>query len=191
MQFKSYDTEYYVAIGGRQLPVTPSKISTSFAGRNETLELADGLPASLIRTRDLLEISFDFWLPSQLYPFLTGGSGQTMKLVNSVTGKLGIAGDILGNYAEDAMMLKHYLEIRDLHDHIIDSMTNKKPTNFFIARKAWQGFNWDIDVTVEDYTITDDADNGADMLCSIRLRQYRWYSTKILKSDGTVQKTRP
>ena len=45
-------------------------------------------------------------------------------------------------------------------------------------------------VTIEDFTINENAENGMDINIQMTLRRYVKYSTKILKSDGTVQKTR-
>ena len=46
-----------------------------------------------------------------------------------------------------------------------------------------------IQVTLEDYTVTEDTANGFDLLCSVRLKQYKQYSAQKLditeNDDGT------
>lgn len=68
----------------------------------------------------------------------------------------------------------------------------KKPFQFVILRTDYRKeilFHTDILVSLEDYTITEDAKNGLDLSVSVKLKQYREYGTKILKlteEDGTT-----
>ncbi len=39
-------------------------------------------------------------------------------------------------------------------------------------------FNTNIKVSLEEYAISEDADNGSDVKVAIKLKQYRDYSTK-------------
>ena len=161
---------YQVFLGTVLLPVTPSKIETIINSRTQTIDLIDGNEVSILKSAGLTQIQFEFMIPSQNYPFanLSGG------LFEGVTG------------AATATVLLSALE----------SLKNaKKPFQFIVARigsglKITNAYNTNIKVTLEDYTITEDADNGTDIIVSVRLLQYRPYSTKILKDDGTVQKTR-
>lgn len=161
---------YQVFLGAVLLPVAPSKIETIINSRTQTIELIDGNEVSILKSAGLTQIQFDFMIPSQNYPFAT----LSGVLFGGVTGAI------------TATTLLSALE----------SLKNsKKPFQFIVARignglKVTNAYNTNIKVTLEDYTITEDAENGTDIIVSVRLLQYRSYSTKILKDDGTVQRTR-
>jgi len=79
--------------------------------------------------------------------------------------------------------------------------TSKKPFQFIVTRTNPSGkmlFNSNIKVSLEDYTITEDAKNGMDLEINIKLKQYKDYSTKtvevVVKQEtkvATVQQLRP
>lgn len=60
---------------------------------------------------------------------------------------------------------------------------NKKPFRFIVVRLT-QGnrslFDTNMNVSLEDYTIKEDAKEGIDLTISIKLKQYRDYGTKIV-----------
>lgn len=74
--------------------------------------------------------------------------------------------------------------------------TQLKPFQFIVSRMNGNKLLYatNIKVTLEDYSLKEDADNGLDTVASVRLKQYRPYSTKILETDAngktTVKKTR-
>ncbi|MDF2881570.1 MAG: LysM peptidoglycan-binding protein [Clostridiaceae bacterium] len=59
---------------------------------------------------------------------------------------------------------------------------NNAPFQFIVVRKMNNKtlYNTNIRVSLEDYEITEDADNGFDVKVSIKLKQYRDYRTKIV-----------
>lgn len=60
----------------------------------------------------------------------------------------------------------------------------KKPFQFIVIRTDYKDellYFTDMMVSLEDYTITEDAKNGLDLSVSIKLKQYKEYGTKILK----------
>ncbi len=69
---------------------------------------------------------------------------------------------------------KYYLELFE------NLKKSKKPFQFVVIRLRGKEmlFNSDITVSLEDYTITEDAKNGFDVDVSISLKQYRSYGTK-------------
>ena len=85
---------------------------------------------------------------------------------------------------------KYYL---DLFEKL---KTSKQPFQFVVIRQNPNNdelFGTDITVSLEDYTITEDAKNGLDLMVSIKLKQYRSYQTKILEvqnNTATVTNTR-
>ncbi|WP_074437411.1 LysM peptidoglycan-binding domain-containing protein [Clostridioides difficile] len=60
--------------------------------------------------------------------------------------------------------------------------TDCKPFQFIVSRQLGNKvlFNTNMKVSLEEYTILEDADNGSDTKVSIKLKQYRDYSTKKL-----------
>ena len=59
--------------------------------------------------------------------------------------------------------------------------TEKKPTQFKLLRSTPDGiplFDTDMKVSVEDYTLSEDATKGLDISVDVKLKQYRDYGTK-------------
>lgn len=60
---------------------------------------------------------------------------------------------------------------------------NNAPFQFIVTRKLPNGkklFNTNIRVSLEDYSIDEEADSGFDAKVSIKLKQYRDYGTKVV-----------
>ena len=90
------------------------------------------------------------------------------------------------HFAKDFQEQKIYL------DKLEWLKLNPKPFLFAISRKMPNGkivHPTNIQVTLEDYTVTEDTANGFDLLCSVRLKQYKQYSAQKLditeNDDGT------
>lgn len=59
----------------------------------------------------------------------------------------------------------------------------KKPFRFIVTRTLPDGrmlFDTNIRVSLEDYTLKEDADEGFDVIASIKLKEYRPYGTKTI-----------
>lgn len=69
------------------------------------------------------------------------------------------------------------------------AVTSKKTTQFVMTRTTPDGkllFDTNMKVSVEDYTVTEDAKNGLDLSVEIKLKQYRDYGTKtVTLKQGT------
>lgn len=81
-------------------------------------------------------------------------------------------------------------------DYYLDKLeklkTGKKPFQFIVTRKDSRGFfDTNIKVSLEDYTITEDAEKyGFDVFVSVKLKQYKDYCTKVLiVKDNTSSST--
>ncbi len=68
--------------------------------------------------------------------------------------------------------------------------TDCKPFQFIVSRELGNKvlFNTNMKVSLEEYNIVEDADNGSDTKVAIKLKQYRDYSTKKLV-PATPEKT--
>lgn len=68
--------------------------------------------------------------------------------------------------------------------------TNRSTTQFIMTRATPSGqllFDTNIKVSVEDYTIEENASNGLDVSVEVKLKQYRNYSTKTVTLKNTVK----
>lgn len=179
---------YQVFLGKMQLPITPSKIETVINGRNETVSLVSGQEINLIKRTGLTDISFEFIIPSQNYPFttLTG-------VLSGLTANKGLLGGVVttaileyleylktGTSGALSLVKDNFLNTEMKHDG------KGLPFQFIVARigqgmRITNVYNTNMTVTLENYTITEDANNGMDVVISVNLKQYVKYATKVYR----------
>lgn len=134
------------------LPVTPSKVSIKINNKNKTMTLINDGEINILKQAGLTEINFDALLPNVKYPFATYKRGKF----------------------KDAEYFLNKLEALK---------KNNKPFRFILIRETQNDdelFDTNMKVSLEDYTITDDASNGIDITVSIKLKQYKSYGTKTV-----------
>lgn len=153
-------SQYYVFLDAIFLPVAPEKIEISVPNLNKTVTMVDQGEINILRGKGLKEIKFDMLVPSFKYPF---------------------ANYSFGSFSTSQIISRlEYLKEQG------------KPVYFIVTRcRAGKPAWWtNIKVSVEDFTVTEDANNGTDVVISINLKEYKEYSTKLAivtkKSDGTV-----
>lgn len=167
---------YQVFLGLMPLPIAPSKITTAVGTRSKTVELLDGSEVNIIKGAKLQEISFEFLLPSQDYPFAT----MAGSLAGSLLGPLNIMG---------AVTTTAFLEY-------LESLKESKEAVNFICVRLGEGVSvtglWDtnIQVVLEDYTIIEDANNGMDYTVQIKLKEYKPYRSASYDDNGNRTGTR-
>ena len=154
-------SQYYVFLDIIPLPVAPEKIEITVPNLNKTVTMVDQGEINILRGKGLKEITFDMLVPSFKYPFANYSFGSIS--TSQIIARL------------------EYLKEQG------------EPVYFIVTRcrrglPAW----WtNIRVSVEDFTVTEDANNGTDVIISINLKEYREYSTKFAtvekKEDGTVE----
>ena len=143
---------YYVYLDKILLPITPSKLTLKIKNQNKTVvEINEG-EINMLKKAGLTEIDFDATFPNVKYPFATYKNAfQTAKLFLDAIEKL---------------------------------KTNQKPFQFIVSRTYPNGkglYNTNIKVSLENYTIKEDAKNGLDTVVTFNLKQYRDFGTKICK----------
>lgn len=160
------------------LPIAPEKITTTINNKNETIDLINEDEVNIIKQAGLTEIAFDFLLPSQNYPFANNWNpiNQIKKVGQSISSTV-------------------FLEFLER------MKTDKEPFLFVCVRLVGNKtinvnaigalYNSGMRVTLEDYSITESAENGQDLIVSVRLKQYKDYGTKRYNSDGTITRVRP
>lgn len=157
---------YYVYLDKCLLPIAPSRIICEYGSLNQSVQVIDGGEINILNDPKLTEVQLDFIIPQRDYPFK----------INSYANK-------------SACYYTEYLQrLKEL----------KKPFQFIVSRSRPDGrylYSTNIKVSMEDYTLKEDADNGMDISAHVRLKQYRDHGIKRVKisSLGTVhiQNSRP
>ncbi len=169
---------YMMLIGAMAVPITPSKITTKYKGQNSTVELIDGSVINKLNPPGLAEYSFSLVLPKQTdLPF--------SNKINNIDGTQS------NHYEQD-----YYL------NYFYDVFKNNKVVIFTVWRTAIgggrdMGVSGSIDisgngiitsksVTIESYSINEEADNGLDITLDLELKEYVGYGTqKITYTENT------
>lgn len=150
---------YYFFLGVLPLPVTPGQLDIKTPSKNKTVTLINEGEVSLLKKPGLKEISFKALLPQTKYPF---------------------ANYDLGAYDATAFIVA----LKTLE-------ASKTPFPFIVTRMTPKGkplFFTSIMVTLEDYSLSEDAENGLDVMLDITLKEYKYYGTtkykEIVESNG-------
>lgn len=131
------------------LPVTPQKLQIKINNANSTVTLINEGEVNILKTAKLTDIEFECEIPQVRYPFAV--------------------------YHDGFKEVSYYL------DHFEKLKNDKKPFQFIVSRKMPTGktlFSTNMKVSMEDYTVTEQAKNGFDLTVKIKLKQYREYGTK-------------
>lgn len=142
------------------LPVNPKKLSMKIKNQNKTITLLNDYEMSVLKPAGLTEVNFDFLLPNMIYPF--------------------------ARYLNGFQRASYYLE------HLKALKNSQKPFPFIITRTLPNGtllYDTNLQVSLEDYTTTEDASEGFDVTVSVKLKKYVEFKTKKIElksgADGT------
>lgn len=130
-------------------PVVPSSLQLKIGNKNKAMTLINEGEVNILKQAGLTEISFDLLLPNVRYPFAIYKSGFRNA--------------------------KYFLN--ELEKLKVD----KKPFQFIVTRLLPNGrmlFDTNMKVALEDYEIKEDANQGFDVIVSVKLKQYKIYGTK-------------
>lgn len=133
------------------LPIAPSKLTININNANETVTLINEGEINILKKAGLTDIEFECRIPQEKYPFAVYKSGFK-------------GADYFLDYFES---LK----------------TGQKPFQFIVCRERPDGgrlFDTNIKVSMEDYKITEDAQNGFDILVKVKLKQWKDYGTRTV-----------
>ena len=153
------------------IPVPPEKMTMEIKGRNKTVELINEGEVNILRSPGLTEITFDIRLPGTPRPYADFNSSFKESALSFVAGKLlGSQGAML-SYKGPEIYLAKLKELKN----------SKEPFNFVVTRNSGAApFNTCMPVTLEDYSIVEDAEDGFDITVPVTLKQFRDYATKEL-----------
>ena len=135
-----------------QLPIAPESMEMTINNQNTTINLINDQEVNILKKPGLTEITFDLLIPQFKYPF--------------------------ASYPDGFKNAEYFLSIFE------KLKTSTKPFQFIVSRATPNGkllFDTNIKVSLEDYTIKEDASEGFDLKVSISLKQYVEYSTKTVK----------
>lgn len=160
---------YHFYLGKMLCPIAPSKLQLKIGNKNKTMTLINEGEVNILKQAGLTSINFDLLLPNAKYPFAI--------------------------YKEGFVGAKYFL------DELEKLKIDKKPFQFIVTRTFPNGemlFDTDMKVSLESYSITENAKEGFDVMVSVQLKQYKDYGTKICNvssADTTpkvsVETTRP
>lgn len=175
---------YYFYIGDMKLPIPPEKMSVRINSKNKTINLINEGEINIIKTPGLSEISFDARLPNKGYPFADYDNSLMGGITSGLTRKM-FGGNSSFSFTKASVYLDKMEKIK----------TSKKPVRLIISRMAPGSFNLlfstNMLVTLEDYSVDEDANDGNDVTVPLRLKQYKPYGTKncTVKTDKNGKKT--
>ena len=153
---------YEFRLGKILLPVPPSSFQYSIKGNNKKINSINEGEFLILKKAKLSELSFEFMLPNVRYPFAV----------------------YKNNSFKNA---KYFL------DEIEKLKVAKKPFDFIIDRSKPNGknlYDYKEKVVIDDYTLKEGANQGLDVMVSIKLTQYRAgaFNTIKLKVDKKGKK---
>lgn len=143
---------YDVYLGTELLPVTPAKINIKIKNQNKTANLINDGEINFLKDAGLTEVTFDVLLPNQHYHFAR----------------------YLGGFKAAGYYLNLFERLK----------VEKKPFQLIISRATPGGtglYGTNMAVSMEDYTVKEDAGEAVDTIVSLKLKQYVEYKTKTVE----------
>lgn len=151
---------YDFYLGKCLLPVPPEKLQIKIKNENNTVTLMNQGQVNLLKKAGLTDIEFECLIPQVKYPFAV--------------------------YKKNFKKAYYYLE------YFEKLKTRRKPFQFIVSRYTPKGkklFHTNIRVSLEDYSIIEDAAEGLDVKVKFKLKQYREFGTKEVKIKTKKKKT--
>lgn len=144
---------YNFYIDGEQLPVAPPSMTMQINNKNETVVLINEGEVNILKKPGLTDIEFEVLLPNVKYPFAV--------------------------YPNGFLPAAHFL---DKFEHL---KVKQKSFQLIVNRMRPSGdllFDTNITVSLEDYDIQEDAENGFDVIVALRFKQYKPFGNKKLET---------
>lgn len=143
------------------LPIAPNKLTVKIQNQNKTVTMINEGEINILKKAGLTDIEFECSIPQIKYPFAVYKSGF-----------------------QGAEYFLDYFE---------SLKTSKRPFQFIVCRQLPIGrqlFDTNLKVSMEDYTVTEDAKDGFDLTVKIKLRQWRDYGTKTVNISVSGDKAK-
>ena len=155
-------------------PITPPKLKVTVGSKNEVVDLINEGEINILKTPSLIDIEFEARFPMRQYPF----SRDVLTYSEYF--------DVFRTLKNDGIPFRFIM----IHGTKYGNRKLKEPTyvrKYQEFKESYDDFNYNVLVAIEDMEITEDADNGDDVLINFKLRQYKPYGTRYLNlKDGTI-----
>lgn len=159
---------YYLYLDKVLLPLAPSELTLKINNQNKTMNMINDGQINILKDAGLTDIEFEVTIPQVPYPFAYYKSG----------------------FKRAAHFLNKFEQLK----------VKKDPFQFIVTRTMPDGkllFDTNMKVSMEEYQIKENKEEGFDLIVSIKLKQYREYGTKRAnikfaqgKPKATVKKAR-
>ena len=133
------------------LPVAPQVMQLKINNGNKTVTLINEGEINVLKKAELTDIEFECMIPQVKYPFAVYKKG----------------------FKKASYYLGYFEKLKN----------EQKPFQFLVSRVMPNGkvlFTTNLKVSMESYTITEQAKDGFDLMVKIKLKQYRSYGTKTV-----------
>lgn len=142
---------YTFYMDGVQLPFAPPTLQLTINNKNETLDLINGGEINVLKKPGLTDVEMELRIPQTRYPFAV--------------------------YPGGFMGAEYFL------DKLEALKVLEKPFQFICSRTTPDGrllFDTNLSVSLEEYEILEDADEGFDVLVTVLLKQHVPYGVKTI-----------
>lgn len=156
---------YSVYLGSVLLPISPEKLTLKIKNANKTMTLINEGEVNFLKEAGLTDVEFDVVIPAVQYSFAKYDGG----------------------FKSPSYYLGQFESLK----------TSKKPFQFIVNRTLPNGkllFDTNMTVSMESYTVKEQAKDGFDLTVSFKLKQYRSFSTKTIRvsnNTASIKKQRP
>ncbi len=151
---------YYFFLGTIPLPVTPGALTVKTPSQNKTVTLINDGEINILKDQGLRDISFEFLLPQQKYPF---------------------ANYSISSYTATTMIpvINQLKKSKKPFQFIVTRMNPRGKVLFFT----------NITCQIEDFEYDEDAnEHGLDVMCKISLKEWKSYGTKSITISNVNEK---
>lgn len=181
---------YRIYVDGLLFPIAPPSIETEINNRNETIDVARGYEINKLKYPGLTDISMEFRLPNTVYPFaIYDGDFQNAQ---TYIDKLE---DLKKRDRQEGFDL---VIVRTFDQETVEDPGSLVAPAPSIARKGtlsrsdvkagkktnqFSRISMDdltISVSLEDYKITEDAEEGFDWLVQCNFKKWQKWGTKVV-----------
>lgn len=199
---------YEIYIDGLLFPVAPPTIDTKINGRNETIDLASGHQINMLKEAGLTDIEMDLRLPNVKYPWAQYGDegfqsaqvyldkleeckkmksqeGFDLVIIRELDGVGTVQTDKIDNATENAeinvaegLLAPTVAKMLGMKTPDIDE---KKIDKYIKGATKKAVDNYAIQVSLEDYTVKEDAEEGYDLVVECNFKEWRDWGTKTIK----------
>lgn len=159
---------YYFFLGDVMLPVPPAKMTTKIKNRNKTINLINEGEVNIVKSAGLTEISFDIRLPGDARPYANYSQSFKSSALTYIGKKL-FGKDF--SYKQPVYFLQKIKKLK----------VDREPFDLIVLRMSPRYevlFDTYMRVTLESYSIKEDAGEGFDITVPVTLKQYVDYGTK-------------